>query len=192
MDRCRHNLGHHNLGFGRGRACCDAVSAVERLCKNGWIRRQLDHFIRVGFDWPPAAYRFMPAREKPKWRWVSWGGIIATLIWLTASAAFSIYVAKFGNYNKSFGSLGPWSYYSLRSTCLPILCCWARASMPRSSARQRAIQRPALKDRWVNGARKWRIQWPAIVRLNLLEVRYLAASFRCATRRLSNIFDQSR
>ena len=53
-----------------------------------------------------AAYRFLPSRREPKWRWVSWGGVIATLIWVAASAAFSVYVAKFGNYDKTFGSLG--------------------------------------------------------------------------------------
>jgi membrane protein len=53
-----------------------------------------------------ATYRFMPSRQEPRWRWVSWGGGIATLIWVATSAAFSVYVAKFGNYDKNFGSLG--------------------------------------------------------------------------------------
>jgi membrane protein len=53
-----------------------------------------------------ATYRLMPSRREAKWRWVSWGGVIATLIWVAASAGFSFYVAKFGNYDKTFGSLG--------------------------------------------------------------------------------------
>jgi membrane protein len=53
-----------------------------------------------------ATYRFMPSRHEAKWRWVSWGGILATVIWVAASAGFSFYVAKFGNYDKTFGSLG--------------------------------------------------------------------------------------
>jgi membrane protein len=53
-----------------------------------------------------ATYRYMPSRREAKWRWVSWGGVIATLIWVAASAGFSVYVAKFGNYDKTFGSLG--------------------------------------------------------------------------------------
>jgi membrane protein len=48
----------------------------------------------------------MPSRREAKWRWVSWGGILATIIWVAASAGFSIYVTKFGNYDKTFGSLG--------------------------------------------------------------------------------------
>ncbi|HJU12637.1 MAG TPA: YihY/virulence factor BrkB family protein [Candidatus Binataceae bacterium] len=53
-----------------------------------------------------AAYRFMPSRQEAKWRWVSWGGFGATLVWILASLGFSFYVAKFGNYDKSFGALG--------------------------------------------------------------------------------------
>ena len=53
-----------------------------------------------------AIYRFAPSREEAKWRWVSWGGLVVTLLWLAASAGFSFYVSKFGNYDKTFGSLG--------------------------------------------------------------------------------------
>jgi membrane protein len=53
-----------------------------------------------------ATYRFAPSRREAKWRWVSWGGVLATLVWLATSAGFSFYVAKFGNYDKTFGSLG--------------------------------------------------------------------------------------
>ena len=42
---------------------------------------------------------------KQGFRWVSPGGILAVLLWLTASAAFAIYVANFGSYNKTYGSL---------------------------------------------------------------------------------------
>ncbi len=51
-------------------------------------------------------YRYGPSRTKPQWNWVSWGAIIATLLWLVGSFAFSFYVAHFGNYNKTYGSLG--------------------------------------------------------------------------------------
>jgi membrane protein len=52
------------------------------------------------------AYRYGPNREKAKWRWVSWGSIIAALLWAVASAGFSWYAMKFGNFNKTYGSLG--------------------------------------------------------------------------------------
>ena len=51
-------------------------------------------------------YRFGPSRTKPQWRWVSWGSAIAGGIWLVSSLLLSWYVANFGNYNATYGSLG--------------------------------------------------------------------------------------
>ncbi len=51
-------------------------------------------------------YRFGPSREDPEWRWVSWGSVIATVLWIVGSIAFSIYVRNFGSYNESYGALG--------------------------------------------------------------------------------------
>jgi membrane protein len=53
-----------------------------------------------------AIYRYGPSRREPRWRWVSWGGVAATLVWLAVSWAFSFYVDHFGSYNKTYGSLG--------------------------------------------------------------------------------------
>ena len=51
-------------------------------------------------------YRYGPSREKAKWRWVTWGSTVATLIWIAASAAFSFYLQRFANYEATYGSLG--------------------------------------------------------------------------------------
>ena len=51
-------------------------------------------------------YRYGPSRRKAKWRWLSWGSGFASLVWIVASLAFSYYVSNFGNYNKTYGSLG--------------------------------------------------------------------------------------
>lgn len=51
-------------------------------------------------------YRFAPSRENPKWKWVSWGAVVATVLWISVSILFSIYAANFGSYNKTYGSLG--------------------------------------------------------------------------------------
>jgi membrane protein len=53
-----------------------------------------------------ALYRFAPSRDEPRWQWVSWGAAIATVLWIAASALFSFYVASFGSYDKTYGSLG--------------------------------------------------------------------------------------
>jgi membrane protein len=51
-------------------------------------------------------YWAAPNVKQPGFRWVSPGGIIAVVGWLIASAAFAFYVANFGSYNKTYGTLG--------------------------------------------------------------------------------------
>jgi membrane protein len=51
-------------------------------------------------------YWAAPNVRHPRFRWVSPGGTAGVLLWLVASAAFALYVAKFANYNKTYGALG--------------------------------------------------------------------------------------
>jgi len=51
-------------------------------------------------------YRYGPSRDQPKWRWITWGSALAALAWLGFSAIFSFYAARFGSFNKTYGSLG--------------------------------------------------------------------------------------
>jgi membrane protein len=51
-------------------------------------------------------YRFAPSREKPRWLWVSWGAVVATVLWLLSSILFSYYVSHFASYNQTYGTLG--------------------------------------------------------------------------------------
>jgi membrane protein len=79
------------------------------------LSNSADLFIRIA-RWPAifvvltlaisCIYRFGPSREVPRWRWITWGGAAATLIWLGASALFSWYAANFGTFNETYGSLG--------------------------------------------------------------------------------------
>ena len=50
-------------------------------------------------------YRFGTYEEHPKWRWISWGAAIATVLWIIGSALFSFYVSRFGSYDATYGSL---------------------------------------------------------------------------------------
>ncbi len=51
-------------------------------------------------------YRYGPSRQAERWRWVTAGSALAAILWLTASLLFSQYVSHFGNYDKTYGSLG--------------------------------------------------------------------------------------
>lgn len=51
-------------------------------------------------------YRVGPSRKAPRWRWVSPGALLATVLWIVASVGFSIYVGNFGRYNETYGTLG--------------------------------------------------------------------------------------
>lgn len=74
-----------------------------------------DFLVRVG-RWPAmyliitfalaVIYRFGPSRETPRWRWITWGSAIASLLWLGVSGLFSWYAANFGKFNETYGSLG--------------------------------------------------------------------------------------
>jgi membrane protein len=51
-------------------------------------------------------YRYGPSRTHAQWRWVTWGSAIAGAIWIVGSLLLSWYVANFGTYNATYGSLG--------------------------------------------------------------------------------------
>ncbi|ADT99828.1 YihY/virulence factor BrkB family protein [Mycolicibacterium gilvum] len=50
-------------------------------------------------------YYVSPNVRQPKFRWISVGAAIAIVTWVCASLGFGFYVANFGNYNKTFGTL---------------------------------------------------------------------------------------
>ncbi|MDP9019238.1 MAG: YihY/virulence factor BrkB family protein [Actinomycetota bacterium] len=51
-------------------------------------------------------YWASPNVKQPGFRWVSPGGLVAVVLWIVASVAFALYVANFGSYNKTYGTLG--------------------------------------------------------------------------------------
>lgn len=50
-------------------------------------------------------YYVTPNVEQPKFRWISAGAALAIVVWLVASLLFGLYVANFGNYNRTYGTL---------------------------------------------------------------------------------------
>jgi membrane protein len=51
-------------------------------------------------------YYSAPNARLPKFRWITPGSVIGVVVWLLATAAFAVYVANFGSYNKTYGALG--------------------------------------------------------------------------------------
>ena len=51
-------------------------------------------------------YRYGPCRERARWRWVTPGSAVATVLWVAASALFSYYVANVASYDVTYGPLG--------------------------------------------------------------------------------------
>jgi membrane protein len=51
-------------------------------------------------------YYASPNAKLRGFRWVTPGSLVAIVIWALASAAFAFYVANFGSYDKTYGTLG--------------------------------------------------------------------------------------
>jgi membrane protein len=49
-------------------------------------------------------YYFAPDAEQD-WVWITPGSIIATILWVVASLALKLYIAYFGSYNETYGTL---------------------------------------------------------------------------------------
>jgi membrane protein len=51
-------------------------------------------------------YQYAPCRAHARWRWITPGSAFAALAWVLVSVLFTLYVANFGHYDKTYGSLG--------------------------------------------------------------------------------------
>ena len=52
-------------------------------------------------------YRFGPNHAPPvRLRWISWGSAAVICAWLAMTGLFSLYVANFGHYDRTYGALG--------------------------------------------------------------------------------------
>jgi membrane protein len=80
------------VGLGRG------VEIFVHLVR--WV--VLIGLVMVGLA---ALYRLGPSRQKPRWQWVTWGAGTAALLWILASAGFSLFVTNFGKYGETYGAI---------------------------------------------------------------------------------------
>lgn len=51
-------------------------------------------------------YRYGPSREDAKLRWLTWGTLLSSLVWLIMSLGFSFYLENFADFNATYGALG--------------------------------------------------------------------------------------
>lgn len=51
-------------------------------------------------------YRYGPDRDRAQWTWLTPGSLLTTALWLALTLGFGLYVANFGNYDATYGSLG--------------------------------------------------------------------------------------
>jgi membrane protein len=67
-----------------------------------------------------------PNVRQPRFRWLTVGGAFALLVWAIVSFGFGLYVANFGSYDKTYGSLGAiiaflvWLYLSNSAVMLGV------------------------------------------------------------------------
>lgn len=67
-----------------------------------WLRWPVLALVVMGVL--AVTYKIAPDRRNPQFRWVSWGAVIATILWLISSILFSMYISNFANYDKMYGS----------------------------------------------------------------------------------------
>jgi membrane protein len=101
-----------------------SAAALVILVVSGPVTRAIGDALGVGSDvqqvwdiakWPLLAVLVMvlvailywatPNVRFPRFRIISVGSFVAILVWLVASVGFAFYVANFGSYNKTYGSL---------------------------------------------------------------------------------------
>ena len=63
-------------------------------------------------------YRYGPAHEDARWRWITPGTVLFAACWLAITAGLGFYASHLGNYNATYGSLAgvvillTWMYFS--------------------------------------------------------------------------------
>lgn len=99
----------------------DFLLTLEWLEKNFlFYLLQIGHWIIIValFFFAISFLYYLAPAKKTKWRFISPGGTLATILMVITSIGFSFYINNFGQYNKLYGSLGTlivvllWLYFN--------------------------------------------------------------------------------
>jgi membrane protein len=86
---------------------------------SGWLGRTTDHESLVSWIWWAAQWPLLIGAllavltvmlwlapvQRPPWRGLLPGAVLATAIWIVSSGGFALFTARFDTYNKTWGSL---------------------------------------------------------------------------------------
>jgi membrane protein len=88
------------------------VDAVGDALHAGGTARQLwaigrwPVLVSIGIILLSLLFWIAPNVKQPRFRWLTLGGAVALLLWAVATFGFGLYVANFGSYDRTYGSLG--------------------------------------------------------------------------------------
>lgn len=60
----------------------------------------------IGATLAATVYRYGPDRRDAQWSWLTPGSLFTSICWMAITFGFGIYLANFGNYDATYGSLG--------------------------------------------------------------------------------------
>ena len=147
----------------RWRSCSPARSSAPSLSRSGvgstavtvWDIAKWPVLLIVVITMFAVLFYAAPNVKLAGFKWVTPGALFAIVVWLIASALFAIYVANFGSYDKTYGTLGGvviflvWMW--LTNTAL-LLGMELNAERERTRELKAGLPAPTARSSWTPGA----------------------------------------
>jgi membrane protein len=103
----------------------DAVGAGE-VARRLWSIGRWPVLVLIGVILLSLLFWIAPNVKQPRFRWLTLGGAVALIVWAVITFGFGLYVANFGSYDRTYGSLGAimaflvWLYLSNTAVLLGV------------------------------------------------------------------------
>jgi membrane protein len=91
-----------------------------------WSAGRWPVLVVIGIVLLSLLFWIAPNVKQPRFRWLTLGGAVALVIWAIVTFGFGLYVANFGSYDRTYGSLGAimaflvWLYLSNTAVLLGV------------------------------------------------------------------------